>query len=158
MMAIREWLAPMAAAGFAVVALPLWIWFICKVNHGGSFRKQRNRVGRAGLSSRPGGRVDYSAGVVYCRKVGRDDATGRSQHATHRLVDRAGLRDLSGDHAQHLGGVRGAGAGTETGAHVRSLAGLASSDSESVGRVSATQRQVAPSSIRQVSTSTALTL
>jgi hypothetical protein len=143
MMAIREWLAPMAAAGFAVVALPLWIWFISKVNHGGSFRKPPRRGGRVGLSSRPDGRVDYSADVVHCRKVGRDDATGRSQHAAHRLVDRAGLCDLPGDHAQHVDRVRGAGAGTKAGSNVRSVPRVASPDREGVGTVASASGQLA---------------
>src|SRR5262245_53543428 len=47
---IREWLAPMVAAGVAIVVLALWIWFISKVNHGGGSRKPRKIV-RSGLSS-----------------------------------------------------------------------------------------------------------
>jgi hypothetical protein len=157
MMAIRDWVAPLVAAGLGAVVLPLWIWILTRINHGAVRRPRRNRR-RAGVSSRLDGRKDYSVDAAFCRTLNTDDTLGRPQRTAHRLVDRAGLRNLPRDHAQHLDGLRVAGSGTATRAHVRPLAGLASPDREGVGRVSPASRQLASSSVRQVSTSTASAL
>ena len=131
---------PLIVFGVGVGLLALEVVFLILVNHGAARRRRIRGRRRSATRSATGQR--WKSGVAPSRNVRRDDAYADHRRAAHGLVDRSGLRDVPGDHPQHVGGIRGPGSGACAGAHFRPFAGMASLDHQDLGRQPAASRQV----------------